>query len=33
VTLCPDNSSFQSIVLTPKSGELRVVAELLETVG
>jgi Peptidase S24-like len=33
VTLGPDNHDFKPVVLTPASGEVRVVAEYMETVG
>ena len=33
VTLGPDNHDFKPIVLTPAIGDVRVVAEFMETVG
>jgi hypothetical protein len=33
VTLRPDNKALQPLVITPADGEVRVVAEYLETVG
>jgi hypothetical protein len=33
VTLRPDNKALQPIVVTPGDGDVRVIAECLETVG